>query len=56
MKAIILSRVSTAAQNLDRQTKDLSIYAQHHGYQELIVIEYKESAIKLSEDERTVYR
>lgn len=52
MKAIILSRVSTAAQNLDKQTEELSIYAKHHGYKDPIVIEYKESAIKLSEDER----
>lgn len=52
MNAIILSRVSTQQQNLDKQTEDLKAYAKKHGYKKPIVIEYKESAIKLSEDER----
>lgn len=53
-KAIILSRVSTLAQHLESQTNDLFRDASFRGYSkdQLIVIEDKESAIKLSEDER----
>lgn len=54
MKAILLVRVSTLAQSLDQQTKQLLTYAISKGYDEnnLIIIEDKESGIKLSEEER----
>lgn len=52
MKAIILSRVSTFEQSLDAQTLDLQNDAKFNGYNKIITIEDKESAIKLSEEER----
>lgn len=54
MKAILLVRVSTEQQELDEQTLSLKRYALTKGYKEndLYLIEDKESAIKLSEDER----
>lgn len=54
MKAILLVRVSTEQQELDEQTLSLKNYAITKGYKEsdLYLIEDKESAIKLSEDER----
>lgn len=53
-KAILLVRVSTSIQSLDEQTANLIVYAKSKGYLEenLIIIEDKESAIKLSEEER----
>lgn len=53
-KAIILSRVSTQAQDLDQQTQVIVNEAIKEGFtmSDLIVIEDKESAIKLSEEER----
>lgn len=54
MKAILLARVSSESQQLDEQTNNLITYALSDGYKRdnLIIIEDKESAIKLSEDER----
>jgi len=54
MRAILLVRVSTLAQELDEQTDNLISYAISEGYTKdnLIIIEDKESAIKLSEEER----
>ena len=54
MKAILLIRVSTVAQDYAAQKNDLINYAITKGYCEndLYVIEDKESAIKLSEEER----
>lgn len=53
-KCIILSRVSTSHQDLIQQTNSLITKAKLHGYtdDDIIIIEDKESAIKLSEDER----
>lgn len=53
-KAIILSRVSTQIQELDSQTLAVKNEALKEGFKEkdLIIIEDKESAIKLSEEER----
>ena len=53
-KAILLVRVSTLTQTYEQQTKELKEYAVKDGYNEkdLIVIEAKESARKLSEEER----
>lgn len=53
-QCIIFSRVSTASQLLDSQTKELKAEASRLGYSEeqIKIIEYKESAIKLSIDER----
>lgn len=53
-KIILLSRVSTGLQDLEQQTEQLINYAKAIGYQEedFIVIEDKESAVKLSEEER----
>ena len=53
-KIIILSRVSTAQQSLESQTKELIANALRLGYSEQnqIIIEDIESAIKLSEEER----
>ena len=53
-KAILLIRVSTESQSYEQQTKDLSEFAVNDGYDEkdLIVIEAKESARKLPEEER----
>ena len=54
MKAILLVRVSTESQSLDEQTLNLINYSKNKGYKKenLIIIEDKESAIKLSEEER----
>lgn len=53
-KAIILSRVSTTEQSLDSQTQVIMNEAFKNGFKQddLIIIETKESAIKLSEEER----
>lgn len=53
-KAICLSRVSTGIQDLDQQTEKLIEAAKLNGYnqEDLIIIEDKESAVKLSEEER----
>lgn len=53
-KAICLSRVSTGIQDLDQQTERLIEAARLNGYNksDLIIIEDKESAVKLSEEER----
>ena len=53
-KAILLVRVSTLSQTYEQQTKDLIEFAVKDGYAEkdLIVIEAKESARKLKEEER----
>lgn len=54
MKAILLVRVSSISQQLDEQTNSLISYALTKGYSkdDLIIIEDKESAISLSEEER----
>lgn len=54
MKAILLVRISSISQRLDEQTNNLINYAQSKGYTEdnLIIIENKESALKLSEEVR----
>ena len=54
-KAIVLSRVSTLQQDLRQQTEEILREVYKDGYkkeEEVIVIEDKESAIKLSEEER----
>ena len=53
-KVILLSRVSTGLQDLEQQTEQLVKYAKDLGYsnKDLIIIEDKESAVKLSEEER----
>ncbi len=53
-KAILFSRVSTERQSLDEQTKEIYDMAISDGYtdDDIIIIEEKESGIKLSEDER----
>lgn len=53
-KAIILSRVSSNHQDLDQQTEAVikAVYSDGFNDSEIIVIEDKESAIKLSEEER----
>lgn len=51
-KCILLSRVSTDQQSLDEQTRNLRSAAISSGYSDIIIIETKESAIKLSEEER----
>lgn len=51
-KAIILSRVSTAMQELESQTEKVKKEAlQHFKEEDLIIIENKESAVKKSEEE-----
>jgi len=52
MKAILLIRVSTEAQDLVQQREKVVDAAKRDGYDELILIEDKESAVKLSEEER----
>ncbi len=54
MKCILLIRVSTERQNYDSQTEEVKRKALYDGYKEedIIIIEDKESAVKLSEDER----
>jgi len=53
-KIIVFSRVSTEKQDLDQQTETLISYCKSIGYQEdeIFIIQIKESAIKLSEEER----
>ena len=53
-KCIIFSRVSTEQQSTDEQTARLQALAYRHGYQDSqqILIEYKESGIRLKEEER----
>lgn len=53
-KIVLLSRISTSAQSLESQTKDLIAEANKLGYskENQIIIESVESAIKLSEAER----
>ena len=54
MKCILLVRVSTEAQTYDEQEKELFDLAQQYGYShnEIKAVAYKESAIKLKEEER----
>lgn len=54
MKAIVFSRVSTQAQDLDQQTETLITYCKSIGYTDdnIITIQMKESGISLSEEER----
>lgn len=51
-KCILLSRVSTEQQSLDEQTRNLKAAAEAAGFDEIVTIETKESAIKLTEEER----
>lgn len=53
-KVILLSRVSTELQDLIQQTETLKNYAKQIGYSEsdFILIEDKESGVKLAEEER----
>ena len=53
-KAIILSRVSTQQQNLEQQTQEVlkEVYKDGFKTKDIIILEDKESAIKLSEEER----
>ena len=53
-KCILLSRVSTHSQDLKQQTDELINAAHKDGYKDenIIIIEDKESAIKLTEEER----
>lgn len=53
-KVVLLSRVSTIHQSLEQQTEQLVKYAKSLGFKDndTIVIEDKESAVKLSEEER----
>lgn len=52
MKAILLIRVSTMAQDLVQQREKVVDAAKRDGFDDLILIEDKESAVKLSEEER----
>lgn len=54
MKAIGLIRVSTISQDLQQQTNEVKLAMQKDGYSEddIILIEDKESAVKLTEEER----
>lgn len=54
MKCILLIRVSTERQSFDSQTQEVKKRALYDGYKEedIIIIEDKESAVKLSEAER----
>ena len=53
-KAIVLSRVSSLKQDLVQQTDEVLKQVRNDGFKEenIIIIEDKESAIKLSEEER----
>ena len=53
-KAIILSRVSSLKQDLVQQTDEVLKTVRNDGFKDnnIIIIEDKESAIKLSEEER----
>lgn len=52
MKAILLVRVSTSTQDYEAQLSELKDYARSKGFNDFVVINDKESAIKLSEEER----
>lgn len=52
MKAIVLARVSTVNQSLEQQTKELVQTARKDGYNDILIIENKESAIKNDEEHR----
>lgn len=52
MKAILLLRVSSLHQDYEQQKEELISYCKSLGYDNFVVIEDKESAIKLSEEER----
>ena len=52
MKAIVLARVSTVNQSLEQQTKELVQTAKKDGYDDILIIENKESAIKNDEEHR----
>ena len=54
MKCVLLVRVSTEQQSFDEQEKELFSLALSYGYAEkdIRLVAYKESAIKLSEEER----
>ncbi len=52
MNAVVLSRVSTASQELESQTAVLLAAARADGYPDPVIIEDKESAVRLSEAER----
>ena len=53
-KVIVLSRVSTEGQDLTQQTDEVlrEVYKDGYTYSNIIIIEDKESAIQLSEEER----
>lgn len=51
-KAILLIRVSTEQQDLVQQREKVIDAAKRDGYDDVIIIEDKESAVKLSEEER----
>lgn len=51
-KVILFSRVSTLGQDLTQQNDELYAEAKRNGYEDIVLIEQKESAIKLDEDER----
>ena len=51
-KAVIFSRVSTQVQDIEQQTSSMLLEAKHLGYEDFVIIEQKESAIKLDEEER----
>ena len=52
MKAVLLVRVSSQSQEYEAQTNDLVQYANSMGFTQLHIIQDKESAVKLSEEER----
>ena len=51
--AVVLSRVSTVSQELESQTTALLAAAKADGYSDPVIIEDKESAVRLSEAERS---
>ena len=57
-KCICFARVSTAIQDLEQQTEELYREAERNGYtkDKVILIENKESAVKLDEEERIALR
>lgn len=52
MKAVLLVRVSTEGQDYEAQTHDLKNYAASLGFTNLHIIQDKESAVKLTEEQR----
>jgi DNA invertase Pin-like site-specific DNA recombinase len=52
MKAIILSRVSSLVQNYEAQTKDLLEYANKKGYNDIHIIETKETGLSNIENKK----